>query len=186
MKIFLQILFIIVLTSCGTRRQEDIFIIPVDRQSNASTIDFDTIKNKIVFSSEFWDYFTSAFPYATIGLFQQAKVKSGLQLSDTSYACNLISHNNRLSLLNRLPKDLSKKESNSYFKGGGFFVIPTDSNQKVNQGQTQEEEETKWLKASGQVEKEYLRFYQLLKNMDNDYLIIAKTKFIANHVPARH
>jgi hypothetical protein len=170
-----------------TKRQEDIYIIPIDRQSKTETINLDTIKNCVVFSEEFWDYFTGTFPYATIGLFYNGRTESGFQLSDTSYDYSLISYHNRLSIINRLPKDLSEKESNSYFKGGGFFVVPNDSiHDNINQGQTEAEETTKWLKASEQVEKEYLQFYQLLKNMDNDYLIIAKTKLIDNLVPKRN
>lgn len=187
MKHLLPFFLIITITGCFTKRQQNIFIIPVNKLNNSSFINPETIRNPILFSDEFWNYFTKQFPSATIGLFYRpSDIEKDFQLTDTSYNWNLISFNNRLSIINRLPKDLSEKESNSYFKGGGFFVIPNDTNQvNLSNSQKPNDEEIKWRKASKQTEQEYLQFYELLKNIDNDYLIIAKTKLLDNFLPTR-
>ena len=91
----------------------------------------------------------------------------------------MISIRNKVFLQNSLPKDLSKEMSDSYFKRPGLFTYK-DSLDLARQDSLFEER-TKWTKAPLYIEKEYLKFYGLIKS-DKEYLIIAP-KAILNRAP---
>ena len=160
------------------KKSNDVFIVKSD-SGIPRHLDLNSIKERIVFSSEFWQYFSFTFPDATVALFSQPSLSPNtVQLSDTTYVGITIHSLNRAAILNRLPKDLTEEQSKNYFKGGGYFVIPTDS---LNQDSKHEyREEVTWKEASQQVQKEYMLFRSLLTDFDNDFIMIAKKDFIKN------
>ena len=162
-----------------TKRKKDIFIVPFQRVYNDIRLNLDTVVNQIVFSDAFWNHFSSTFPSATIALFnrQDDEYDNIIKLSDSSYNYGLISSRNRIFFLNHLPKNLSKEESNSYWEGTGFFVVPDST----DADKTQDPEvmvERHWNKASKEVEQEYLRFFSFVSDHDNEYAVIAKKSLI--------
>lgn len=156
----------------------DIVIVPFERGYDVVKLDLDTLSKPIVFSDTFWKHFTSTFPSATITLFSRRadEYDNIIQLSDSAYSYGLISSRNRIFLRNHLPKNLSKEESESYWEGLGFFVLP-DTPGSNTQHEPEVTLERHWSKASETVEKEYLQFFAMVTD-DREYAVVAKKKVI--------
>jgi hypothetical protein len=173
------ILLVIITSSCITDKKQDIFIVPFERGYENIKLNLDTVKNAIVFSDAFWKHFTTTFPSPTIVMFNRLNdpYDNVLELSDSSYTYGLISSRNQLFLRNHLPKNLSKEESESYWEGTGFFVIP-DSATVRDDHEPEVALERHWSKAPEAVEKEYLNFFSLVTNFNQEYAIVAKKALV--------
>lgn len=171
-------LLAVLLGSCATRQQKDIFVVPFERKSDVVKVDLDTVKHPIVFSDAFWNHFTSTFPSASITLFSRRgdDYDNYIELSDSAYSYGLISSRHKIFFVNHLPKNLSKEESESYREGLGFFIIPDSPAAAINH-EPEVTLERHWNKAPQEVEKEYLQFYSLITG-DGEYMVVAKKALI--------
>jgi hypothetical protein len=179
MRPFTIILLAIIISSCVTDKKQDSFIVPFERGYENIKLDLDTVKNAIVLSDAFWKHFTSTFPSPTIVMFNRLNdpYDNVLELSDSYYTYGLISSRNQLFLRNHLPKNLSKEESESYWEGTAFFIIP-DSTTARDGHAPEVAIERHWSKAPEAVEKEYLKFYALVTDFKQEYAIIAKRALV--------
>lgn len=179
MRPYLYILSIAFLSSCMAKPKADILIVPFERGYDMVKLDLDTLSKPIVFSDAFWQHFTATFPSATIALFSRRtdEYDNIIQLSDSAYSYGLISSRNQIFLRNHLPKNLSKEESENYWEGIGFFVLP-DSPDANAQHEPEVTLERHWSKATQAVEKEYEQFMALVTDQDREYAVVAKKQVI--------
>jgi hypothetical protein len=167
--------FIIFLWSCLRQVPENAFVIPFDDE--AVSIDVRNIQSDIKFSKAFLNYLTLKFPAASSAIFTgDYDYNKLVNLSDTAYTFGVISNRNRLVLINTMPKNLLKEESDLYFKRSGFFTF-LDSADKARQDSVFEER-VKWEKAPKEIEKEYLKLYALVKDSTQGYLVIVKKELL--------
>lgn len=160
------------------KQSEDIFIVRI-KGTFPNQIDIDSVKDKIILSQEFWEHFTSTFPAATAFLFNQPRSgNSSVELNDSSCVGIVVYFSNRLPIINHLPKDLSKEQSDSYFKSSGYFVIPKDS--LTSEAEVDNIDESDWKEASPQVQREYQLFRNMLDDFDNDFAVIVKKQVVEN------
>lgn len=172
-KIF--IFSILILCSCSSQVQEYAYIIPYDE--GKISIDVENVNSSQKLSREFLNYLILKFPTASNAIFiDDYSLDNSVTLTDTAYTFGVISNRNRIYLINSMPKNLSKEESEKYFQRTGIFTFK-DSADKAKQDSIFEER-IKWENAPEEIKKEYHIFYSLIRSSEQNYLIIVNKRLI--------
>lgn len=157
------------LASCRNSRESNIYILEVEN-SKPQTINLAQAEERITFNDSFWVEFIDRFPQAAVTLFSSYNRDStipNIQLSDERYTYVNLFLFNRFKLVNQLPKNLSKEESENYWSSDGFFI-------KVDILKTGNKRDYEWHPASKVFEKDYDRFFRLIKDHKKDHILVIR------------
>ena len=156
------------LFSCSNIKEYDLFV----KRINSSTpqpISTQADDSTIYFTDDFWNYLVTRFESGSVELIAISSLPYPKSfVADTSFHFGVIDSTNRTKLLRYFPRDLSKTEHANYIEEQTMRMPKDDPDFEAAISKPE------WQKAPPAIEKEYRRFYDLIGDKRNDYILFIK------------